>query len=899
MKIYIISLKRALENRIKIKETFQRLNITNYEIIDAIDGNLLEQYNIYKKWRDPWSHLHLTKGEVGCALSHQLVWDKIDQSNDDAGIILEDDFILENEEAFCKIANYQGSVNFDILYLGRKKNGNDDEIEIEESKVNYLELPSSLKIKNAAYSYWCIGYILSKSGVKYLRNLKMDGLLFKDNIFPVDEYIPWAFGKTEIIGLNAVSLPKNTYWTLDPPILKPKNDAFAHSSTFFSQPVPVYNKDIVLLTVGTEENDCVKRYRQSCNRFGYNPIILGLNEEWNGGNMANGPGGGHKINFIKDYLSTIDPSTNQLIVFTDSYDVIANNHVSELIYKYKKYYDNKIVFGTERSCWPNTELANKYPDSPNNLPNKFLNSGNFIAWSNDLKNILTTVIDDNHDDQLYYTHRFLESLQNDNKIVLDYNNHLFVCMNDENRIQVNTSKSCVTINNIRPCFIHGNGPESVKIKLNSVSNYCVAGWNSTYGYKCLNKNDDYPTVLVIYDETPFYNIKTAESILQLDYPENQIRYIWTSDKYHPPPKDSKFEKFSFLKHNGNLFEEVKKIMLENEEYNCDYVFYVNSHSVFTNPKTLQHLVNEKKSIIAPMIRTKKTPFSNFWGDIGGDNFYKRSYDYMDIVNRQKKGCWNVPYVWYSFLIEKAHFNKTSYFTTNLDKGDGVDMAFCYNVRKSNYFMWVLNTEYFGYYYEPITLTSYENDIDEWKKKYLVDNYQESIQDLGDDIIKVKLFTKEFCEEVLKHTNNGKWSKGGNSYYDERIGNTENHPTQDIHLNEIKLESMWKFVCDTFISKIVYNIFKYNTNGINISFIVKYDLKIQKELNPHHDSSAYTVNVCLNNEFEGGGCYFIRKNKTIINKDIGSLIIHPGRVTHYHKGLPITDGERYILVSFVN
>ena len=77
------------------------------------------------------------------------------------------------------------------------------------------------------------------------------------------------------------------------------------------------------------------------------------------------------------------------------------------------------------------------------------------------------------------------------------------------------------------------------------------------------------------------------------------------------------------------------------------------------------------------------------------------------------------------------------------------------------------------------------------------------------------------------------------------------------------------------------------------------MKIQKELNPHHDSSAYTINVCLNDEFEGGGCHFIRKNKTIINKDIGSLIIHPGRVTHYHKGLPITDGERFILVSFVN
>ena len=72
-----------------------------------------------------------------------------------------------------------------------------------------------------------------------------------------------------------------------------------------------------------------------------------------------------------------------------------------------------------------------------------------------------------------------------------------------------------------------------------------------------------------------------------------------------------------------------------------------------------------------------------------------------------------------------------------------------------------------------------------------------------------------------------------------------------------------------------------------------------ELKPHHDSSAYTVNLCLNNSFEGGGCRFIRQNKTVNNKDVGSLIIHPGRITHYHEGLAITAGERYILVSFIN
>jgi len=98
---------------------------------------------------------------------------------------------------------------------------------------------------------------------------------------------------------------------------------------------------------------------------------------------------------------------------------------------------------------------------------------------------------------------------------------------------------------------------------------------------------------------------------------------------------------------------------------------------------------------------------------------------------------------------------------------------------------------------------------------------------------------------------------------------------------------------------MWDTYSYHTRNINISFIVKYDLNIQKELKPHHDSSAYTVNLCLNNSFEGGGCRFIRQNKTVNNKDVGSLIIHPGRITHYHEGLAITAGERYILVSFIN
>ena len=74
---------------------------------------------------------------------------------------------------------------------------------------------------------------------------------------------------------------------------------------------------------------------------------------------------------------------------------------------------------------------------------------------------------------------------------------------------------------------------------------------------------------------------------------------------------------------------------------------------------------------------------------------------------------------------------------------------------------------------------------------------------------------------------------------------------------------------------------------------------QRDLKPHHDASTYTVNICLNNNFQGGGCRFIKQNMDVVNRDIGSMIIHPGKLTHYHEGIPIKSGERYILVSFIN
>ena len=81
-------------------------------------------------------------------------------------------------------------------------------------------------------------------------------------------------------------------------------------------------------------------------------------------------------------------------------------------------------------------------------------------------------------------------------------------------------------------------------------------------------------------------------------------------------------------------------------------------------------------------------------------------------------------------------------------------------------------------------------------------------------------------------------------------------------------------------------------------MVKYEHDKFYKLGPHHDSSSYTVNISLNSEYEGGEVKFIKKNKSIKNKK-GYALIHPGRITHYHEGLPVTKGKKYVCVSFVN
>ncbi|KZC09166.1 Procollagen-lysine,2-oxoglutarate 5-dioxygenase 1 [Dufourea novaeangliae] len=253
----------------------------------------------------------------------------------------------------------------------------------------------------------------------------------------------------------------------------------------------------------------------------------------------------------------------------------------------------------------------------------------------------------------------------------------------------------------------------------------------------------------------------------------------------------------------------------------------------------------------------------------------------------------------------------------------------------------------------------DNKLD-WEKRYLHEDYSENfnpektpVQPCPDVYwfpIVNERYTKELVEVMEAY---GKWSDGTNN--DPRLsGGYENVPTRDIHMTQVNYESQWLYFLKEYVRPLQEFVFTgyfhddpridggyeavptrdvhmrqvglheswsdflieyvgplqehvfvgYYTSPPRalMNFVVRYRPDEQPSLKPHHDSSTYTVNIALNRagvDYEGGGCRFIRYNCSVTDTKPGWMLMHPGRLTHYHEGLRVTNGTRYIMISFVD
>jgi glycosyl transferase family 25 len=100
MKIFVITLKESTDRQENIKLQFQNINCP-FEFFYGINGKELTAKELSLYYDDVKAKKQcgrsLALGEIGCALSHRLVYKKIVEEDIDRAIILEDDSILKEK----------------------------------------------------------------------------------------------------------------------------------------------------------------------------------------------------------------------------------------------------------------------------------------------------------------------------------------------------------------------------------------------------------------------------------------------------------------------------------------------------------------------------------------------------------------------------------------------------------------------------------------------------------------------------------------------------------------------------------------------------------------------------------------------------------------------------------
>ncbi|XP_028049149.1 procollagen-lysine,2-oxoglutarate 5-dioxygenase isoform X2 [Monomorium pharaonis] len=703
--------------------------------------------------------------------------------------------------------------------------------------------------------------------------------------------------------------------------------------------------DILIFTVASNETDGFQRYLRSAEVYGFRDKlnVLGLGEPWKGGNVVKYSGGGYKINLLRKALQEYQNDERKIVFFTDSYDVIFLGDLSAIVERFLNT-GARVLFSAEAYCWPDSSLAAQYP--PVSRGKRYLNSGGFVGYASDVYKILDTApIKDEDDDQLFYTTVYLnDELRVRHKIKLDHKSEIFqnlygAVADVELRFKGEEAYLQNIVYNTVPLVLHGNGYS--KLVLNSLGNYLARAWTPDEGCQACwdrtieldkTKPETYPVILIavfVERPTPFLE-EFFQAIYRQFYPKSKLHlFVHNNVPYHEDVVSDFFERFSreylsakqILPSDSVSEVDARKLAMDHcllKE--CSGYLSIDSVAHLDNEFALKLLVEQQRGIVAPLLIRPYKAWSNFWGAITDDGFYARSFDYMEIIKNERRGLWNVPFVSNCYLINATIIaskgTRPSYEDGDLD----TEMAFAHGNRQRGLFMYVSNRLEFGHLVDPdtydIQLTYpdmyqiMDNKLD-WEKRYIHSNYSENfnpdkkpMQPCPDvywfPIVNLR-FTKEFVGIVETF---GQWSDGTN--HDPRLsGGYENVPTRDIHMNQVQYEQQWLYFLKEYVrplQELVFLGYFHDPPRSLMNFVVRYRPDEQPSLRPHHDSSTYTINIALNQagvDYEGGGCRFIRYNCSVTDTKPGWMLMHPGRLTHYHEGLRVIAGTRYIMISFVD
>ena len=213
------------------------------------------------------------------------------------------------------------------------------------------------------------------------------------------------------------------------------------------------------ITVSTRPHPVLDKLIERVQQNGENIEVLGQQENRSIG-WEHQQRFGVKLREVADFLKRPHLKSNDLVLFTDAYDVAYFGTQDEIIERYLSF-NCPIVFGCEKECHPDPHLASLY--SYRDKEFSYLNSGLFIGTVQALRKcIIYYNYTDTDDDQRYWTKQYFE---NQGLITLDYENKLFLNTSgfDKKFFMCDIDASVAYYKLANPLFVHINGPDKTPI----------------------------------------------------------------------------------------------------------------------------------------------------------------------------------------------------------------------------------------------------------------------------------------------------------------------------------------------------------------------------------------------------------------------------------------------------
>ncbi|XP_031973720.1 procollagen galactosyltransferase 2 isoform X3 [Corvus moneduloides] len=136
----------------------------------------------------------------------------------------------------------------------------------------------------------------------------------------------------------------------------------------------------------------------------------------------------------------------------------------------------------------------------------------------------------------------------------------------------------------------------------------------------------------------------------------------------------------------------------------DYILFIDADNLLTNPQTLNLLIAENKTLVAPMLESRSL-YSNFWCGITPQGYYKRTLEYPLIREWKRMGCFAVPMIHSTFLIDlrKEASTKLMFYPPHQDYTWSFDdiMVFAFSSRQAGVQMFICNREHYGFLPMPL------------------------------------------------------------------------------------------------------------------------------------------------------------------------------------------------------